>query len=57
MIVMVLTLKKGMDKNKFNEELKKLKQTKKLDAKRYLGKVKWNEDALEYQKKLRNEWD
>ncbi len=57
MIVMVLTLKKGMDKNKFNEGLKKLKQTKKLDAKRYLGKVKWNEDALEYQKKLRNEWD
>ena len=23
----------------------------------HLGKVKWHEDALAYQKRLRNEWD
>lgn len=46
-----------MDKKRLDEILKKLKQTKKLDAKRYLGKVKWGEDALGYQKKIRDEWD
>jgi len=54
---MVLTLKKGMSKKKLNEVLRKIKHTKKLDAKLHLGKVKWNEDALAYQKRLRDEWD
>jgi hypothetical protein len=54
---MVLTIKKGMDQNKINEVLRKLKHKKKLIAKRHLGKVKWHMDALEYQKNLRNEWD
>ena len=54
---MILTVKKGMDKKRLDEILKKLKQTKKLDAKRHLGKVKWGEDALSYQKKIRDEWD
>lgn len=50
---MVLTVKKGMPKKELNEALRKIKRTKKLDAKRHLGKVKWGEDALEYQKRLR----
>jgi hypothetical protein len=54
---MVLTVKKGMPKKALNEALKKIKPTRQLDAKRHLGKVKWGEDALEYQKKLRDEWD
>lgn len=29
---------------------------KKFDAKKYLGKIKFNEDALVIQKKLRDEW-
>jgi len=37
--------------------MSKKKHTKKLNAKRHLGKVKWNEDPLEYQKRVRNEWD
>jgi hypothetical protein len=56
-LIMVLTVKKGMPKKALDEALKKIKHTKKLDAKRYLGKVKWGEDALEYQKRLRDEWD
>lgn len=54
---MVLTVKKGMNKKKLDEVLRNLKQTKKLDAKRHLGKVKWDEDALAYQKKIRDEWN
>jgi hypothetical protein len=54
---MIFTVKKGMSKKKLNDLLRKLKHTKKLVAKRHLGKVKWNEDALEYQKRLRDEWN
>lgn len=54
---MVLTVKKGMSKKKLNEALGNWKRTKKLDAKRHLGKVKWEEDALEFQKRLRDAWN
>jgi len=54
---MVLTVKKGMNKKKLDEVLRNLKQTKQLDAKRHLGKVKWDEDGLSYQKKIRDEWN
>jgi hypothetical protein len=54
---MILSLKKGINKKKINELLKNLVHIKKLDAKRHLGKVKWNEDALLFQKRLRDEWD
>ena len=54
---MAITIKKESGKEKLNEVLKKIKHSKKLNAKRHLGKVKWNEDALEYQQKVRNEWD
>jgi len=33
---MVLTIKKGMSKKKLNEVLRKIKHTKKLDAKRVI---------------------
>jgi len=26
-------------------------------AEEYLGKIKWGEDALEYQKRIRDEWE
>jgi len=54
---MVLIVKKGMGKKKLDEVLRKIKYTKKLDAKHHLGKVKWNEDALAFQKSLRDEWN
>lgn len=53
---MVFTVKKGTGKTKLNEILKKFKRSKRFNAKRYLGKVKWDIDALEYQKKIRNDW-
>jgi len=30
---------------------------KPFQAEKFLGKVKWGEDALKYQKRIRNEWD
>jgi hypothetical protein len=54
---MVLRINKIKSTQDLDDVLRKVKPVKKLDAKRYLGKVKWNEDPLEYQKRLRNEWD
>lgn len=54
---MTVTIKKGVSKKKLDEILQRIKHTKKLHAHRHLGKVKWGVDALEYQKKLRDEWD
>lgn len=37
--------------------LNKVKSVKRFDAQKHLGKVNWGEDPLEYQKRVRNEWD
>ena len=37
--------------------LKKIKIGKSLNAQKYCGALKWDQDGLEFQKKLRNEWD
>ena len=34
-----------------------LKPQKLFRSKMFLGKIKWGEDGLEYQKRIRNEWD
>jgi Flp pilus assembly protein CpaB len=36
---------------------RKLKQGKKLDAKKVCGTVKWREDGLAAQKRMRDEWN
>ncbi len=38
------------------EALRNVKPVKRFDAKKHLGKVKWLEDPVEYQNRLRNEW-
>jgi hypothetical protein len=53
---MVIRVNKIRTAEDLDAILKKVKPVKKLDAKKYLGKVKWDEDPLEYQKRLRNEW-
>lgn len=37
--------------------VRKLKQGKKLDAKKFCGTVKWEEDGLVAQKHMRDEWN
>jgi hypothetical protein len=33
-----------------------LPRPKGISAKKYAGKIKWGEDSLEFQKRLRDEW-
>jgi len=54
---MLIKLNKYKDKKKLDEALKTIKPKKVLHSSNHLGKVNWNEDALEYQKRIRGEWD
>ena len=54
---MYMTFSSVVGLNELNKQIAKLKPQKTFDAKQFVGKVKWGEDALEYQKRLRNEWD
>ena len=56
-IAMIIKANKFRDKKKFDEALKKIKPAKSFKASNHLGKFKWNEDALEYQKRIRGEWN
>ena len=53
---MSVKIRKKPAKKDLNEALKKIKPSKVLNAAHHFGKVKWGEDALSYQKKLRDEW-
>jgi len=53
---MIIRVNKHIDPNKLNEALRKIKPARVFDASRHLGKVNWNEDALEYQKRMRRDW-
>jgi len=54
---MIIKTNKYKNKRKFDEALKKMKPNKLFKTHRHVGKVKWNEDGLEYQKRIRGEWD
>jgi hypothetical protein len=49
-------VKKIESPKKLSEALQKMKPSKTFQAKNHLGKVKWNEDAIDYQKRIRDEW-
>lgn len=54
---MVIEIKKTMSKAEVQQALAQMpKDRKKLDAKRFSGTVKWPEDPLAYQKRMRDEW-
>lgn len=48
--------KKSQNKKKIDAALNSSKPSKVLNAKKYAGKVKWGEDPLRWQKKVRDEW-
>ena len=56
---MVAILKKGENKKNMQKLLDKLsdKKSKGIDAHKYCGTIQLKEDALDIQKKMRNEWD
>jgi len=53
---MVITLKKDTKNQEIDKILLSLKPRKQFSSKQFLGKIKWGEDAMEYQKKIRDEW-
>jgi hypothetical protein len=42
---------------RFEKQRKDIKPLKIFDAKKFAGKINWNEDPEEYQKRIRNEWN
>ena len=56
-LTMTLIVRKIRSAKNLTEALNKVKPVKCFNAMRHLNKVKWGEDPLEYQKRLRNEWD
>jgi len=55
--IMTTIIKRIRSAKTLTDALNKVKPVKCFDAKRHLGKVKWDEDPLEFQKRIRNEWD
>ena len=54
---MVLIIEKKHNNQEINELLSEIKPVKIFDAKKFAGKIQWNEDPLTYQKRIRNEWN
>lgn len=58
---MVTTIKKGISKEKIKSLFEKLainsNKSRGFDAYRFCGTVKFNEDALTIQQRLRDEWE
>ena len=54
---MVLVIKEKKDISKLKEALANRQVKKKFDANRFCGALKTSEDALEIQKRLRDEWN
>ena len=53
---MVVLVEKEFDKIKINKLISGFKPTKIFVPQMFAGKMKWSEEPLEYQKRLRNEW-
>ena len=54
---MVVTIKKGDSKKTIERKLKSLPEKKGFQAYKYLGKVKFEGDPVEIQRKMRDEWE
>lgn len=52
---MIIIINKSTSEKEIKEKLKQLRSTKLFDAKKFAGKINWEEDAMNFQKRLRNE--
>lgn len=57
MTILIKTGKKAKSIDEVVEKIREKLSTRAFDASKYLGKLKKGVDALDYQKKARNEWD
>jgi len=55
--IMNTEIKKIRTVKTLTDALRKIKPGKCFNADKHLGKVKWNEDPLEFQKRIRDEWN
>ena len=54
---MTLVLEKPFSSQKINSWLAKQPSRKSFNAEMFAGKIFWDENPLDYQKRLRNEWE
>jgi hypothetical protein len=54
---MVVKIKKDTNVQEIDRILSSLEPRKRFRSEMFLGKIKWGEDAVEYQKKIRDEWN
>jgi len=55
---MILILDKSVSAKKAKEKINQLQKKRQFDAYQFLGKIKkWGESGVEYQRKMRDEWD
>jgi hypothetical protein len=54
---MIVVIEKKCSKAKINKLIEEFKPVKLFKATKFAGKINWNEDPVEYQKRIRNEWD
>ena len=54
---MIITINKETRQQEIEKMLLRLKPRKLFQSKTFLGKIKWGEDGLEYQKRIRDEWN
>jgi len=54
---MVIVIDHESKKEQIAKQLKKAVVKKRIEnKKRFFGAIKWNEDPLQYQKRIRDEW-
>ncbi len=54
---MVMVINKKTSKRSLEKFLKARSKSKTFDAKKHFGAIRFSEDALTIQKRLRNEWE
>ena len=54
---MVVYITKEMTVEQVDALLKAREENKGLDTKKYCGAIKWEEDGLKFQQRLRDEWE
>ena len=54
---MVIEVERTHSKSQVDKMLRQITPQKLFDARRFAGQVAWEEDPLEYQKRIRNEWN
>jgi hypothetical protein len=53
---MIIEINKNTSVVEVEQKIANLKPQKTMDTTKYLGKIKWDSDAVDFQNQQRNEW-